>query len=119
MSGTRNNRPFYPLTNSSAPAFTIAVSSTASLNVLESTSGAFRLWQGPSDRAVRLTVSEPKDTYFVFGSSLIAAASSDCILHLGGTVEVYYIEPGNFSYISAICATATGLNLNVTLGYAG
>lgn len=73
-----------------------------------------RMWQQPSNRAVRLACSTADDFYVNFGSSTVVCASSDGVLVLGGSVETFYLAPSQ-SYIAF--SGATGFSVNVSLGY--
>lgn len=106
----RWGRPFTVL-NSTAPSFLVSVTSTASLNTLDNAA-----WQGPSNRTIRVVGADTPDFYMAIGSSTIAASSTGSMLVLGGAVEAFHLDVQNH-YISFICATATALTVNVTLGY--
>ncbi len=111
----RHHWAFKPVTGTTAPSFQVtALGAASTANAFESTA-LNRVWQGPSNRAVRLASQLAPDFYVNFGSSGIVASSSDGILVLGGTVEEFYLEP-DWEYISIIGAT-TDVTVNVTPGY--
>jgi hypothetical protein len=114
----RNEIPFTHIP-SSAPSFTVSLTTVASVTVLQSTA-VNRIWAGGANRAVRVSSNSSKDGYVVFGSSLTAAESStNAMLHLSGTVEVFYVSP-SMTYIGLYTPTTTAeTTINVTLGYGG
>lgn len=111
--------PFRPIRGTTAPSFevgsTVVFASTAS--ALESTA-LNRVWAG-TQRSVRLAEDKGIDAHINFGSSAIVANSSDSILYLGGTVEVFHVEPGLTHMAIQSVSTSTGARVNVTLGYGG
>lgn len=116
--GDRKNRPFYPIDTSDAPSFNSTALSTASAYVLETTA---RLWQGPSNRAVRIAnvgseISSTFSYYVKFGSSTVVAASSNSFLCVPNLPHEFYVTPSQ-TYVS-LMSTAT-VTVNVTLGYGG
>lgn len=115
----RQSYPFRAIRGTTAPSFE-AGSSTVFLstaNAFEST-GLGRVWSGPL-RSIRLSESSGLDYHVNFGSSTITANSSDSILVLGGTVEVFHIEPAHTYIATNSVSTSTGARVNVTLGYGG
>lgn len=113
----RQGRPFYPLDNSTAPSFnSTANEAVAALYALAST---VRVWQGPSNRAVRLTTNgTTEDFYFKFGTSDAVAASTDSTFVPGGVPVVVYVNPSQ-THLSLVSAGSTIGSVNVTLGYGG
>lgn len=109
---SRAQLPFNPIISTSA-SFNLAVSNVSSANALESTA-LNRIWQGPSGRAIRIAETGGIDVYIAFGTTLVVAASTDCMMLLGNTVEIFTTKPGN-TCIAAFSSTTTTLNL--TLGY--
>jgi len=110
----RKGRPFYPIENSTAPAFNSSSLNTAFRYVLESTE---RVWQGPSNRAVRVVGANSSAAYYLkLGSSTVVAASSDSFLSIGAYPTVMLASPSQ-TYISLV--SSTNVIVNVTLGYAG
>lgn len=111
---TRAGRPFYPIENSTAPSFNSTSLSASTSYVLEST---LRIWQGPSNRSVRLVNANSSASFFAkFGSSTVAAASSDSILIVGAWPSVFNVSPSQ-TWVSLV--SSTDVTVNVTLGYAG
>lgn len=113
---SRQGRPFYPLDNSTAPCFnSSALGSTATLYALANSSE--RIFQGPSNRAIRVASQGSSAAYYVkLGSSLVVAASSDSLLVLGGVPQVLYVEPSQ-TYVSFVSSTT--VTVNVAVGYGG
>jgi len=115
----RQSYPFRMIRGTTAPSF-----SAGSTTVFDSTASAFestalsRVWSGPN-RSVRLAEDLGVDSYVNFGSSLITANSSDSMLLLGGTVEVFHIEPAHTHIAINSVSSSTGARINVTLGYGG
>lgn len=107
--------PFRPV-ESTAPSFEVALTSANSTaNALESTA-IFRYWRhGPGSRAIRLATKTADDYYVSFGSTLAVAASTDSMLLLGGTVEIFDpIRPG-ITHIAL--QSSTDVTVNVTIGH--
>lgn len=115
MSGTLYMRPFTPLENSTGPGFQIGATSSG-LYALESTA-LNRFWQTQTGRTVRVASISGDDFYLKFGSSLIDAVSSDGTLVLGGTVEIFRVQPTIQSFLSM--KSSTDVILNITLGTGG
>jgi hypothetical protein len=111
MSGTLYSTPFQPISNSSGPSFNIGATSSG-LYALESTS-LNRVWSYPSGRTVRIASIGADDFYFKLGSSTIDIGSSDGTLVLGGTVELFRVQPAQ-QYI--VFKSSTDVTFNVTLG---
>ena len=108
--------PFRTIRGTTAPSFTAGTTTVfVSTSQLFESTALNRMWAGPM-RSVRIAESAGTDSYIQFGSSLVEAASSDSILFLGGTAEVYHIEP-NQTYIAV--QSTIGVALNVTLGVGG
>lgn len=114
----RYDFPFQPIRNSTAPSFEVTSSgfTGTTAQALESTAIG-RTWEGPSGRAVRFAESSAVDYFVNFGSSLIVAASSDSMKVLGGTVESFFIQPGQTHVAIRSISTSTDALVNVTLGY--
>lgn len=110
----RSRLPFQPV-DSSAPSFEVTIDATSVVTALESTA-INRFWKsGPGSRSIRLATKTADDYYFSIGSSLAVAASSDSVLILGGTVEIFTpIKPG-LAYIAL--QSSTDVTVNCTLGY--
>ena len=98
---------------STAPSFEATLDNTSSALALESTS--LREWRGPTGRAVRLATRTADDYSVNFGDSDIVAASSDSILVLGGTVELFHPVKPSYTHIAIV--SSTDVTVNVTLGY--
>lgn len=107
-------RPFKPV-NSTHTSFDVAYSGTVALTEIESSN---RIWTGgPSGRALRLSEGEGKDYKISMGSSLLAVASTLVSMKvLGGTVEIFMVQPSD-SYFSVISSSGGVGTVNVTLGY--
>lgn len=111
---SRQGRPFYPIENSTAPSFNSTAGSAATAYVLEST---LRVWQGPSNRAVRTTNIDSSAAYYIkLGSSTVVAASSDSFLCVGAVPSILFVAPSQ-TYISI--TSSTTVTVNVTVGYGG
>jgi len=110
----RKGRPFYPIETSTAPSFNSSAFGAAVAYKLEST---LRVWQGPSNRAVRVIDTGATVGYFVkFGTSDVVAASTDSFLIPTGLPMTVYVSPSQTHVGLFSTATAT---VNVTLGYGG
>lgn len=110
----REDRPFYPLTNTTAPSFRAVSDNNALSFALEST---LRVFQGPAGRSVRITNSDASANYYIlFGSSTVVATSTNGILMLGGVPFITGIAPSQ-TYISIVSSTSVAVN--ITLGYGG
>lgn len=107
--------PFQPIRNSTAPSFNSTGGDNAStLNAFESS--GLREWdKGPDGRAVRFAESSGVDYFVNFGTSDIVAASSDSMFVLGGTVELFRIQPGQTHM--ALISFSTVAEVNITIGY--
>ena len=115
----RQTYPFRAIRGTTAPSFVAGGDAVfvSTASALESTA-LLRVWSGPQ-RSVRLCESSGVDYHINFGSSTIVAASSDSIKVLGGTVEVFHVEPGHTHIAVNSVSTSTGAAVNVTLGYGG
>lgn len=107
----RSDLTFSPIV-STAPGFSVSFDNTSTNFALQSTS--LREWAGPASRAVRLTAPAANDFHINFGTSDIVAASSDSILILGGTVEIF--TPVKPTYTHIACVSSTSIVLNIVLG---
>lgn len=116
----RQTYPFRPVQGTTAPSFEAGASNVflSTANALEST-GLGRVWSGGASRSVRLSEAEGIDSHVNFGSSTITANSSDSICFLGGTVEVFHVEPRQTHIAINSVSTSTGVRVNVTIGYGG
>ena len=115
MSAYRQGPPFYSIPGTTAPSFSSTLGSTSQGYALEaSTLG--RLWQGPTNRSVRLATIGSSGCYWVaFGTSTIqVGGATDGILILGGTVESFGLDPGQ-SWLAI--ASSTSVSVNITPGY--
>lgn len=110
MSATRYGRPFQPL-NSTAPSF----NSTLGSSGVYAIASTLRVFNGPTNRAVRVSSIASDDMYITFGTSLIAPSTLGLLI-LGGTVESFYIAPYQ-AYIAI--KSSTDVTLNITPGYGG
>lgn len=110
----RFQRPFYTVT-STEPAFNSTLGSANTAYALES-SDTNRIWQGPSNRTVRVASKASDDLFMVFGTTTAVATSSGGMLILGGTVEAFYVSP---SQTNVAVASSTDVEVNVTIGYGG
>lgn len=104
---------FTPVGNSSECSFSLSVSAGATKVAFESTGK--REWSGPSGRAVRLSNTDGLDAYVKFGTSDAVAASTDSMLVLGNTVEVFPIHNPRFTHLCVYSSTSP--TINATLGY--
>ena len=111
MSGSLYSTPFQPLVHSTAPGFTSTSDSTALL-ALESTA-LNRSWLYPNGRTIRIASIAGDDFHIALGSSTILAGSTNATLVLGGTVELFRVQPGQ-SYIAI--KSSTDVAVNITLG---
>ena len=113
---SRAELPFAPVdfpSTSPSPSFNIAFPGASTANALEST--GLRQWNGPTGRAVRLAETGGVDVYINFGTSDVVAASTNSMMMLGNTVEVFSrVRPG-MTHIAVFSSTSG--SLNVTLGY--
>lgn len=116
----RHTYPFRPVQGTTAPSFEAGASNVflSTANALEST-GLGRVWQGGASHSVRVSETSGIDYHVNFGSSTITANSSDSILVLGGTVEVFHLEPRQTYIAINSVSTSTGARVNVTPGYGG
>lgn len=111
----RSEKPFTPV-DSTAPSFEVESSATSVATALESTA-VNRYWRhGPGSRAIRLATGSSNDYYYSLGSSLAVAASSDSVLMLGGTVEIFTPVKASVTHI-ALITTGSTATVNITLGY--
>jgi hypothetical protein len=110
----RHLLPFQPV-DSSGPSFEVSVTNASTYNALESTA-LNRYWKsGPGSRSVRLGCKETGDYYVSFGTSDAVAASTDSMVMLGGTVEIFTsIKPAD-THIAFY--SSTDVTVNLTLGY--
>lgn len=108
------NYPFQPILNSTAPAFSSSFDDTALLVVLESTAIP-RQWQHVGGRSIRFAESSGVDYYAKLGTSDVVAASSDSAKILGGTVEVWRVQP-NQTHISLYSSTLAIVNITLGVG---
>ena len=108
----RDGRPFWALTNTTAPSFNSTAGSAPTAYALESST---RFWQAPANRSVRVVnVGTAVCDYSIkFGTSTVVAASSDSMLIKSGISTVFHAPP-QVTYISVMSSTT--LTLNVTLG---
>lgn len=106
----RGSLPFHPLSWNS-PSFEAAVVSTAKVFQLDSTD---RVWQGPSNRTVRLSAASSVDYWIAFGASTLEITSTSGLRVLGDTVEAFHV-PAGVEYLSVV--SSTNVTVNVTPGY--
>lgn len=99
---------------STAPSFSATFDNTSTNFALESTALG-RVWQGPGGRSIRVANSGADDFHMNMGSSTIVAASSDSILMLSGSVEVFHPLTPSVTYIAFV--SSTDVTANVTIGY--
>lgn len=100
---------------STAPGFIVTSSSSNSFAYALQSTG-LREWSGPHSRSVRMASQGAADHYIAFGSTLAVANSTDGMLVLGQTVEIFTpIRPG-VTHI-AVIGSSTSADLNITLGY--
>lgn len=114
----RHMYPFKVVVGTTAPSFNSTANLTPQLLELQS-SDLGRIWAGPTGRSVRLAEPTGGDYRVSFGSSLtaVAAGSSDSVVVLGGTIEVFHVQPTQtFISVHAIDAS-TASEVNITLGY--
>ena len=109
----RDGRPFWALTNTTAPSFNSTAGSAATAYALESST---RFWQAPANRSVRVVNvgAAVCDYNLKFGTSTVVAASSDSMLIKSGISTVLHV-PVAMTYISVVSSTT--LTANITLGY--
>ena len=111
MSGTLYSTPFAPIRNSSAPAFNIGATSSGII-ALEAT--GTREWAYPSGRTVRLASIAGDDFFVLFSSdTALAIGSTNGMLVLGGTVELFRVQPAQ---THMAFKSSTDVTINVTLG---
>ena len=103
--------PFRPLPTSTGPSFNSS-SGSSGLYALESTA-LNRFWGIPGGRTIRIASIAGDDFYIALGSSTIVAGTTDSMLILGGTVELFR-DTGDVSYIAI--KSSTDVIVNVTLG---
>ncbi len=112
---TRFSTPFKPVTGTTAPSFNTGTVDSTSLSFALQSTALGRVWQGPSNRAVRLASIAAADYSVAFSSSSgIVASSSEGLTVLGGTVEVFAIPP-DVEFLAI--ASSTDVAVNVTPGY--
>ncbi|HDZ73728.1 MAG TPA: hypothetical protein ENH55_13365 [Aurantimonas coralicida] len=110
---SRFQLPFHPIA-STAPSFEATFDNTSTSLALQSTS--LREWAGPTNRSVRLATRTADDYLVAFGTSDITlGGSSDAMLVLGGTVEVFHPILPSHTHIAM--QSSTDVTANVTLGY--
>ncbi len=108
----RFNLPFHHI-DSTAPGFQGTFDNTSTSFALQST--GLREWTGPTSRAVRIASQAGDDFHVAFGSSDLAANSSESVLVLGGTVEIFHPISPSVTHIA--CVSSTDVTFNATLGY--
>lgn len=123
-------RPFKHIDSSQescAPSMVMTVNASSSNISLESCSTVGRVWAHPPGRTVRIASIAGDDFHVAFGTSTLTIGasssgngtggngSSNGMLVLGGTVEVFHLPRPNFSYMAA--RSSTDVTLNITLGY--
>ena len=102
--------PFSPIANSTATSFNSTLGSSG-VYALEST---LRVFPYPSGRTIRVGSIAADDFFIKLGSSTIDAVSTDAQLMLGGTVELFRVQPTGQSYIAI--KSSTDVIVNITLG---
>ena len=99
---------------SSETSFMMTITTASTFQFLEST--GIRQWSGgPLGRSVRVSEISGGDYYLKFGSSTVTAASTDSMLVLGNTVEVFQPVKPSFTCISMV--SSTNVSVCVTIGY--
>ncbi len=118
MAAFRNSLAFRPSRNSTAPSFNVGSTTVfaSTTNTFEST--GVREWLSPN-RAARFSEAAGIDYYLRLGGSGVTVSSTNGMLMLGGTVEVFSIEGGNTHFATLSVSTSTGAVINVTLGHGG
>lgn len=107
-----DQQAFQPIFNSSHCSFNSSAIGTTSVNyALEST--ATRDWQFPSSRTVRLLADGSALYYANFGTSSVAAASSNSVLCKGGE-EYKFTADVKQTYVALV--SSTSVTVNITLG---
>ena len=108
--------PFRIIRGTTAPSFNSNTNTASSANALESTALS-RIWSGPYPRAVRLAETSGVDYYVNFGSSLVSAGgSTDAMLVLGGTVEIFHVESQSHIAIKSIDGSTAALVRGMKVG---
>lgn len=115
----RGGTAFRIIHQSTAPSFMMGATDVFASTAASFESTGIREWQGASSRTFRVSESAGGDYYMNFGTSDVVAASSDSILMLGGTVEIFYVEPSRTHVAIKSASTSTGVQVNITLGYGG
>ena len=111
---TRQGRPFFPIHGSTSASFNSTALTTAEAYMLESTD---RIWQGPSNRAIRTANFNSSAAYYIkLGTSTVVANEADSILAIGAWPVEIYVNPSQ-TYISIVSSTT--VTVNVSLGYGG
>lgn len=110
---SRYQQGFHPV-GSSESSFNISVGAVSTANALESTGK--REWSGASGRAVRLAETGGADVRIKFGTSDVVAASTDSMLFLGNTVEVFPLFKPSFTHLAVYSSTTTTLNVSIGHG---
>ena len=106
-------RPFHQIENSTNPAFSSTLGSSE-LYALQSTA-LNRFWATPNGRTVRVASLASDDYYLNFGSSLITVGTTNGVLVLGGTVELFGVVPGQ-DYVAVKSSTDVIVNFTLGLG---
>lgn len=100
---------------STEPSFDSTADSSAAAYALESTATG-RVWQGPSNRSLRISSKAADDFRIALGPSTVVAVSTGNVLILGGTVEVIHVHAGD-THLAVVSSTT--VEANFTLGYGG
>lgn len=111
----RYGTAFIPIVSTS-PAFQLA-NTTGGNNIRLPFEDASvnRVWQGPSNRAVFISVLSTQHVFVKFGSSSILTGSN-AVRMQSESAETFYIRPADI-YIGM--QSSTGAVISVTLGYGG
>ncbi len=111
----RYELPFKTIANTTAPSFNAVFDNTSEIFPFQST--GLREWDGPGSRSVRLAAlsTAGADCYFAIGSSDIVANSTESLLLLAGTVEVFSLPRPSNTHICFV--SSTDVTVNVTPGY--
>lgn len=111
-----NVAPFHPIPNSSGPSFNSSAMGTTSANYALESTAINRIWQGPIDRTVRLFGEGTGGYYANFGSSVVAAASTNSVLCIANQPVLFSVTPTQ-TYVALVSSTT--VTVNVTLGVGG
>ena len=104
---------FTPLVNSSSPSFQSSALGTTSVNYALESTALNRIWQGPASRSVRLGSLGSSGFFVQFGSSTVAAGSTDSMLVT--TPQIFSVEPKQ-TYIAVMSSTSTVVNVTLGVG---